>query len=578
MSTKCEVRDCQIDTYEHNSKCILHCDKTIDNNWIFSGNRPIEPHKAKSNTDDILYWNEEKVEVFWNVLFDEIKNKIFKNVKRGQQNTTNEAIRVIGNKKKYGFYLNFLDIKFPPVRNDFLKKHIHSNNTIIKNNQFQNCTFYDNCVINISDLKLIFHPIQSGIKEITTNRPNQFYHCIFEQNFILHRPGSTEESIDLDDCKIKKRIELTSDFKNIRLNKIEALVLCIKDGSFGYKKKSELDSFSLTESKIKKITIDNKIINQFEINNLESHKIVLKNSELKKISIKKINTNIFSIFNIDLTEDSKASFETIKTKVLSIKRLSQDAKYIQLHNIDVAKRFYCERVEFKNTYFNDFNIKNAIKEIKKVSFIDAHLNSIQWGNIFEIKSSKDMFRQLKFVNDQQGNHIEANDFYAKEMTTHKKETLDKQQWLSKWWQEKLIFLFGEKLSNFGQSWFLPLLWLMLLNLFFYTWVYIHASLILIFLTLLALSWSVGKLAYKLLSNARISFYTAQHIALVITLILLIYYFSLGNIQKFTEFMSIRMPNKGIVYDKYLHIWYLNKAVSSFIIYYFIVALRKHTRR
>ena len=64
------------------------------------------------------------------------------------------------------------------------------------------------------------------------------------------------------------------------------------------------------------------------------------------------------------------------------------------------------------------------------------------GEIFQIQASQDMFRQLKFVNDNQGNHIQANLFYTMEMEKYKSVVLDNKNWFSNCWQEKLIFLFG----------------------------------------------------------------------------------------------------------------------------------------
>jgi len=557
------------------SKCILHCDKTINNNWILSKIKPQEKHKAKSNTDDVMQWNQKNVDLFWDILFDEIKNKIIINVRKGQVSTSGEAVRILGISKKYGFWLSFLNIKFPPKNELLEKRYIASNNTIVRQNDFQNCTFYDNCTINIHDSEVISDLTKISIKEKTKNRPNNFYDCNFKQNLIVHRPYSTNESIRIYNCKIEKTIELESEFTDIVISKTNAMALCIKNW-----KRCNIDSISLVDNEIKKVTINNILNDKLEIKGLHSHKISLQNSEFKKISIKDIETNIFSIFNIDFLENSKVLFEDLKINFLNLERLFQEARYIQFHNIQVSKKFKCDRVEFKNTYFNNLNIKYADKEIKKVSFIDSHLNSIQWGKIFEIKATKDIFRQLKFVNDKQGNHIEANNFYATEMETHKKENLDKESWFSNYWQEKLTFLLAKKISNFGQSWFLPFLWLLIINLGFYTYININFSpiSIAISLTIIVTFLSIGKIFYEMSKEIKVSFYIAQHLSFVLAIIFLIWCFELGTIQNISEFISLKVPKEDTLNHDYLHIWFVNKVISSFILYYFVIALRRQTRR
>jgi hypothetical protein len=153
--------------------------------------------------------------------------------------------------------------------------------------------------------------------------------------------------------------------------------------------------------------------------------------------------------NVDFEENSKNRIENLIVNNFILKKVSQDTKYIQFHHILVQNKFICKRIELKNTYFNDFDISRAYKKIEKTSFIDSHLNSIEWGNIDKIKTTQDIFRQLKFVNDKQGNHIEANNFYMMEMKKYKDTIIKKN------FQDKIIFYFNETISDFGQSWIKP---------------------------------------------------------------------------------------------------------------------------
>jgi len=204
------------------------------------------------------------------------------------------------------------------------------------------------------------------------------------------------------------------------------------------------------------------------------------------------------------------------------------------------------------------------------------------GEIFQIQASQDMFRQLKFVNDNQGNHIQANLFYTMEMEKYKSVVLDNKNWFSNCWQEKLIFLFGKKLSNFGQSWFLPLLWIMIFNLFFFASIHLAKDIsinIPISFVILITCWIfIGRLPYELSLKKETNFYTMQHISIILALSMIIYLFEFGSLNDLAIFMNIKMPSKDSIYSNFLYIWLLNKFITGFIVYHFIIALRRQTRR
>lgn len=339
--------------------------------------------------------------------------------------------------------------------------------------------------------------------------------------------------------------------------------------------KSHLEEISFTGIKINKLLIQN-------ISNID--KIILFDTDiLSKLTLTDMEIlHDLKLYNVDFLENSKILFENLNINSFNIEKISQDAKFIQFHHIDILENFISDRVEFKNTYFNDFNIAKASKKIEKTSFIDSHLNSVKWGKIFQIQASQDIFRQLKFVNDNQGNHIEANLFYTMEMEKYKSDILDNKTWFSNWWQEKLIFLFGKKLSNFGQSWFLPFLWILLSNLLLYVYIYLakDASInIPISFSILITSWIfVGRLPYELSLGKEINLYAMQHISIILGLSLIIYLFKFGSLNDLAIFMNIKMPSNDSVYANFLHIWMLNKLITGFIVYHFIIALRRQTRR
>ncbi len=339
--------------------------------------------------------------------------------------------------------------------------------------------------------------------------------------------------------------------------------------------KSHLEEISFTGIKINKLRIQDI---------LDIDKITLFDTDIStKLTLADMEIlHNLKLYNVDFLENSKILFENLKMNSFNIEKISQDAKFIQFHHIDILENFISDRVEFKNTYFNDFNIAEASKKIEKTSFLDSHLNSVKWGKIFQIQASQDIFRQLKFVNDNQGNHIEANLFYTMEMEKYKNDILDNKGWFSNWWQEKLIFLFGRKLSNFGQSWFLPFLWILISNLSLYVYIHLAKDVNINFLIsflILIYSWIfIGRLPHALLFEKEMNFYTMQHISIILALSLIIYLFKFGSLNDLAIFMNIKMPSEDSIYTDFLHIWLINKFITGFIVYHFIIALRRQTRR
>jgi len=445
-----------------------------------------------------------------------------------------------------------------------------------------------------------------------TVKEYRFTDCTFSNEFMFDSSEEVHTKFTFRKCTFKEQIEFN--VENGKLNNILAFDSTVHEkwikfnGTFlarifirnitftnyaNIEFSSPIDKKTLYEdiiilnskSRLEEISFTGIQINKLLIQNIPNiNKITLFDTNIiNKLTLTDMeNVHDLHLYNIDFLENSKVLFENLNIESFKIEKISQDAKFIQFHHINILKNFISDRVEFKNTYFNDFNITKASKKIEKTSFIDSHLNSVKWGKIFQIQASQDIFRQLKFVNDNQGNHHEANLFYTMEMEKYKNDILDNKNWFSNWWQEKLIFLFGKKLSNFGQSWFLPFLWILLSNLFFYVYIYLakDASInIPISLIILLISWIfVGRLPYELSLKKEINFYTMQHISIILALSLIIYLFKLGSLNDLAMFMNIKMPNEDSIYANFLHIWLINKFITGFIVYHFIIALRRQTRR
>jgi|GEM_PF-4255175 len=447
----------------------------------------------------------------------------------------------------------------------------------------------------------------------------RFTDCTFTDEFMFDSSEEVNTIFSFRKCTFKEQVEFN--IQNGKINNILAFDSTVHekwikfDGTFlarifirnitftdyaNIEFSSPIDKKTLYED----IVILNSKSHLKEINftGIQINKLLIQSiSDIDKITL--FDTDILSkltltdmkilhdlkLYNVDFLENSKILFENLKINSLNIEKISQDAKFIQFHHIDVFENFISDRAEFKNTYFNDFNIAKATKKIEKTSFLDSHLNSVKWGKIFNIQANQDIFRQLKFVNDNQGNHIEANLFYTMEMEKYKNDTLDKKNWLSNWWQEKLIFNLNKKISNFSKSWFLPLLWIFIINIGFYLLTKIsnisfnihNISLSLIILIFLFIFTKLISEISKSMQSENISYYVFQHLFIIISMLVIINIFDVGSLKDIMWFSNIQSYKDFIECSKekdIFKIWTIHKILLGFLIYHFVISLRRQTKR
>ena len=226
--------------------------------------------------------------------------------------------------------------------------------------------------------------------------------------------------------------------------------------------------------------------------------------------------------------------------------LINDSNYFTFSDIQILNEFIIEESNISNLELHNFNASGCDRiRIKNVAFQSNNgftiFNGVNWGDIretFDKTTDRDTYRQLKYVNEKQGNIIEANKFYSAEMNAYRKELKDT-KW-SKRIQDKIIFNLNRCVSNFSQNWVLPFFW------FFFN----------------------GVVAFVLINYRRIVPYFFSGLELNSNIFWKTVY----------EYFCFVNPFNNIPNAKNPLVWFIFKVLSVFIIYQFIVSLRRQTRR
>jgi hypothetical protein len=209
-------------------------------------------------------------------------------------------------------------------------------------------------------------------------------------------------------------------------------------------------------------------------------------------------------------------------------------------------------------------------EIEKTSFLGAKFNSFEWGNISIIKANKDTFRQLKYVLDEQKDYIQANNFFIMEMKKYREELKEKS---NVYWQDKFLFFLNEKISDFGRSWFLSILWFIFISLLAVMGIkfYQHPTLDIDYHTYIILLTSFMSLPYVIYKKK-----ISSVVVVLLSLYMLHAYSNLYNpFNEFANFLNLQIHED---YKPYSFVWFIHKLFTSFIIYHFIIALKRQTKR
>jgi len=425
-----------------------------------------------------------------------------------------------------------------------------------------------------------------------------FSHIIFK-NAVNFRNSTFNEIIQINESQFKDQLYFCEDTK---INELR-IDYSTKINKLKFENTNLSNDLFIKSPEINKLEIiNNKKINKIRIHDSKINSILMKSNIYINDFILK-NTIIKGTVNLDLTENKEKILDNFEINgctfnddsFIVIKKVNfNNFLIIDNDNISGAFCLYDTTIENKirfeytdvsNFEFHNCNFEQVEKKIKikNVSFISNNgftiFNGVKWGNIaktFDPSTDRDTFRQLKYVNEKQGNIIEANKFYSAEMKAYKEELKDKKN--KHRWQERVVFWLNEKVSNFSQSWILPLAWYSVFG-FLFAFIYYFNSRIFLFQGFI--SASILLISIVLFCNDIRELSDFKKTMKLLTIISGLNYFmnvpseSLIKLFKFINPFNTSGLDDN---DGRLIWWILFRIISVFIIYQFIISLRRQTRR
>jgi uncharacterized protein YjbI with pentapeptide repeats len=413
-----------------------------------------------------------------------------------------------------------------------------------------------------SDFEIV-HILGSHIEDVNIHSSD---FTEFKIDFVSFRNFSIfnskiENTFHLEEISIFSEMKIENiKTKELKINGDNHLVdiknIVIQDTEIHYKQ-----LFYPMHTDIQKVYINNLLVNK---------KLYIRLSKQNKLIIDSLQ-----ILNTTFQKDSKLHLKNLTIKNFTLSDITQEWSEAIFENIVVTESLKLESIDFQKAKFVNCNFSECDIEIAdSVSFKDTLFNSIKWGDTSRITASRDTFRQLKFVNDSQGNIIEANRFHAEEMKAYKKEMEENPDKHS--FEDKLIFWLSENISNFSQSWILPIFWFFVVTMGFLIGIEIDQ-------TSQFFSNSekvVGLILFAVISIVGFKNRYTEPVEIVSILFGLtsFYYFqiyelSTNDLAKFTNPKFDKDSFKG-----YEAVWFIHKAILSVLIYHLTIALRRQTKR
>ena len=177
-----------------------------------------------------------------------------------------------------------------------------------------------------------------------------------------------------------------------------------------------------------------------------------------------------------LNEKSQILINNLKLNNLILKNIQSLAKEFKVTFIKVTNKFAILNSEFKSLYLANCDFSQA----KEISIQNSDLSTLKlinvnWGEISEKRicsslfereplKAKEVYRQLKHAYEEIKDYYHADQFFALEMKALEKYLQENIRNKPKLIADLIVLKIHKWVSNFGQSWVRPLVWLLFLSL------------------------------------------------------------------------------------------------------------------
>jgi hypothetical protein len=581
MPEKCKQEECNFDRYESAEYCVLHCEKHDYQTDKNSGLLHDFTHKLIDYIIHQLFSKEylNKIVNYNRYTIDGIRLFLYEICARSESPVTNivakyhldvEIIKFSGinfpdrdsRDSGHADYFKVFEF-FSGYEFDTCTFRLNSFSDQIRNKNFffQDCTFKNqlflkplgilvnqdgflflNCTFE-KDVNAIYEKLDDVSKEITENSNNLFNMCTFKAKLYLE--GLTFTGYIFSEVELEER-------KELNILSLESCVIRKKLFVNNNKISSFLSKDSVFEDKFE---FKHNEVDSFEINNSNFNELVdCFETEFKRFNVEK---SIFREF---------VGFEHCKFGLKTDKR---NKELISVFRYATFLSF----INFRKTrFFNGLDIEN-INLLQPPNFLGTEINPTN--------TNRETIRIVKYSFDEVGNHIEANRFYSMEMEAYKREmNLDihsKAKSIIDYLQVKVnslvkelhnkyfiklfkffktstiivlalifkifkldywVFFVSGLSSKYSKNWLLPLLWFMIISLFFFK-----------FEKSIEITFDLRSFDFDLWKE---------------------------NAQNFLKYINLFETKPGDEYNVFL--WIPHRVISLYLIYQFIIAARRQTKR
>lgn len=434
----CDINCCQVEVSGTSSRCVLHAEKNDYHADRRVGVLPLFCEQLiHFIVEEAFSYQEEKIGVTRSIL-----ETYLKGYDSGEEICTfAKSVEVVFSEIRFPYRDGRDYFDYFKVLGKIGAAHFHFSSFRLSGLDdlsdikcfFDECIFYD--AWWVSNL-----PVLANVNNVL------YQWCVFHDDVLV----SAKEEKGLitsqlfNNCEFKQRLELGStEFIEPIFNNKDNMPLKIK-------------YFYMYDCVVK----DNFVLNNCQLgiflleNSVFKEKVELKNNRINKFNV--FDTNFFKIF--DAYETKCITFEIKKSIFEDFVGFEkcQFGEDKSKENV-VAKFVYATFLSFVNfrsaKFLGGVDLKNTnLKETP--NFLDAEID-------FK-GSNRETFRIIKNSLDKVGNYIEANKYFAFEMQKYRDELKGTNKV-----QEKLVLFLNEKISNYGQSYIRPMLFMTIVSCIYY---------------------------------------------------------------------------------------------------------------